>query len=128
MAGMEGEDALTSSIIQYVIFLVTTGAILPFIDRLGRRKLLLGGAVIGSIIHFATAGVMAEHGYPVDGLPGMDNLTWSIDGAPSRAIIAMSFIFVGVYGCSWAPVGWICEYLYPPSCYSKFAKHESKAY
>ncbi|KAH7368672.1 hexose transporter [Plectosphaerella cucumerina] len=114
MAGMEGEDALTSSIIQYVIFLVTTGAVLPFIDRLGRRKLLLGGAVIGSIIHFATAGVMAEYGYPVNGLPGMDNLTWSIEGAPSRAIIAMSFIFVGVYGSTWAPVGWIyCSEVFP---------------
>jgi sugar transport protein len=117
---MEGEDALTSSIIQYVIFLVTTGAVLPFIDRLGRRKLLLGGAIIGSIIHFATAGVMAEYGYPVNGLPGMDNLTWSIEGAPSRAIIAMSFIFVGVYGSTWAPVGWICKcswafYLSTPS-------------
>ena len=39
MAGMTGNTALTSSIIQYVIFLVTTGVVLPYIDRLGRRPL-----------------------------------------------------------------------------------------
>lgn len=114
MAGMEGDSALTSSIIQYVIFLVTTGGILPFIDRVGRRQLLLGGAVVGTIIHFATAGVMAVHGYPIKDKPGMDNLTWAIEGAASKGVIAMSYIFVGVYGFSWAPVGWIyCSEVFP---------------
>ena len=114
MAGMEGDSALTSSIIQYVIFLVTTGGILPIIDRVGRRKLLLGGAVVSAIIHYATAGVMAVHGYPIKDKPGMDNLTWAIEGAASKGVIAMSYIFVGVYGLTWAPVGWIyCSEVFP---------------
>ena len=44
----------------------------------------------------------------------MDNLTWAIDGAASKGVIAMSYIFVGVYGFSWAPVGWIyCSEVFP---------------
>ena len=70
MAGMTGNTALTSSIIQYVIFLVTTGLVLPFIDRLGRRPLLIGGALFCAVLHFTSGAVMAVHGYPVDGIEG----------------------------------------------------------
>ncbi|KAL0943323.1 sugar transporter [Colletotrichum truncatum] len=107
MAGMSGNTALTSSIIQYVIFLVTTGAILPIIDRLGRRPLLIGGAIICCIIHFTTGAVMAVHGYPVDSVDGNEILKWSIQGPPAKAVIALCYIFVGVYGLTWAPIGWI---------------------
>lgn len=53
MSGLSGNTNLTSSIIQYVIFLVTTGLMLPFIDRIGRRQLLIGGAIICMILHFS---------------------------------------------------------------------------
>ncbi|TQN69889.1 High-affinity glucose transporter [Colletotrichum shisoi] len=87
MAGMTGNTALTSSIIQYVIFLVTTGAILPIIDRLGRRPLLIGGAIICCIIHFTTGAVMKVHGNPVDEVDGDENLKWAISGAPAQGVI-----------------------------------------
>ncbi|KAH0421013.1 hypothetical protein CcaCcLH18_13676 [Colletotrichum camelliae] len=107
MAGMSGNVALTSSIIQYVIFLVTTGAILPIIDRLGRRPLLIGGAIICCIIHFTTGAVMASYGHAVHSVDGNDILKWSIQGPPAKAVIALCYIFVGVYGLTWAPIGWI---------------------
>ncbi|KAG7411478.1 High-affinity glucose transporter [Fusarium oxysporum f. sp. rapae] len=107
MAGMTGNTALTSSIIQYVIFLVTTGVVLPYIDRLGRRPLLISGALICGVLHFTSGAVMAVHGYPVDGIEGNDILTWAISGAPAKAVIALAYIFVGVYGLTWAPVAWI---------------------
>ncbi|KAH6651989.1 general substrate transporter [Truncatella angustata] len=114
MAGMSGNVALTSSIIQYVIFLVTTGAILPFIDRIGRRPLLIGGAIICCIIHFTTGAVMAVHGHPVDSIDGNTILRWEIGGAPAKAVIALCYIFVGIYGLSWAPIGWIyCSEVFP---------------
>lgn len=62
---------MTSSIIQYVIFLVTTGLVLPFIDRIGRRWLLIGGAIVCGILHFTTGAVMAVYGHPVDSVDGM---------------------------------------------------------
>ncbi|KAH7322714.1 putative xylose permease [Stachybotrys elegans] len=107
MAGMTRNTALTANIIQYVIFLVTTGGILPFIDRLSRRWLLIGGAIICCIIHSSTAAIMATRGYAVDNIDGNEILTWVVTGAPATAIVALSYIFVGVYGLTWAPVAWI---------------------
>lgn len=101
MAGMTGDTTLYSSAIQYVIFLVTTGSILPYIDRIGRRTLLLTGAVICMIIHFTIAAVMATQGNYVDSVNGNANLRWQISGAPGKAVISLSYIFVGVYGWTW---------------------------
>ncbi|KAL2754823.1 hypothetical protein ACRALDRAFT_2106637 [Sodiomyces alcalophilus JCM 7366] len=114
MAGLTGNVALTSSIIQYVLFLVTTAFILPIVDRVGRRPLLLGGAIFAAIVHFATAGVMASYGYPVEHIDGNYNLKWAVEGDPARAIIALSYIFVAMYGLTWAPIGWIyCSEVFP---------------
>ncbi|KAL2833950.1 general substrate transporter [Aspergillus pseudoustus] len=107
MAGMSGDTSLYSSIIQYVLFVVTTGVILPFIDRVGRRPLLIAGAIICMVLHYATAGTMAVYGHPVDQIDGNANLRWELAGAPGKAVIAMAYIFVSVYGFTWAPVAWI---------------------
>lgn len=95
MAGLEGNTNLYSSAIQYVIFLVTTGAMLPIIDRIGRRQLLLGGAIICMILHYTTAGVMAIHGEHVPDVFGNENLRLRIEGASGKAVIALSYIFTG---------------------------------
>lgn len=114
MAGLTGNTTLYSSAIQYVIFLVTTGIILPYIDRVGRRTLLLIGAVSSLILHYTIAGVMATQGQGVDSVEGNENLKWEVTGASGKAVIAMSYIFVGVYGFTWAPVGWIyCSEVFP---------------
>ncbi|KAF4555617.1 Sugar (and other) transporter-like protein 35 [Elsinoe fawcettii] len=108
MAGLSGNVNLYSSAIQYVIFLVTTGLILPFIDRIPRRLLLLTGSILCMIIHFAVAGTMASYGRPVDNIGGNYNLKWELSqGNPARAVIAIVYIFVGIYGFTWAPIGWI---------------------
>lgn len=107
MAGMTSNSSLTSSIIQYVIFLVTTGAILPFIDRVGRRQLLIGGALICMFLHYTTAGVMAVHSHHVDAVNGDENLKMLLPETPGKAVIALSYIFTGIYGLTWAPTGWI---------------------
>lgn len=65
-----GNAALTSSIIQYVIFLVTTGGVLFVIDRMGRRWLLIVGAIICGVIHFTVGAVMAVYGHHVDSVDG----------------------------------------------------------
>lgn len=114
MAGMSGDTTLYSSAIQYVIFLITTGSILPFIDRIGRRTLLLSGAVICMAIHFTIAAVMATQGEAVDSVNGNANLRWEISGGAGKAVIALSYIFVGVYGWTWAPAAWIyCSEVFP---------------
>ncbi|KAI1253344.1 hypothetical protein MGN70_005552 [Eutypa lata] len=114
MAGMTGNSTLTSSIIQYVIFLVTTGLIIPVVDRIPRRLLLIVGALVCMVLHFTTAGLMASYGGPVDSVDGNANLRWEIHGNAAKGVIACSYIFVGVYGLSWAPAGWIyCSEVFP---------------
>ncbi|GAB7362847.1 hypothetical protein MBLNU230_g3150t1 [Neophaeotheca triangularis] len=117
MAGLDSGASLYSAIIQYVIFLVTTGGILPFIDKFSRRHLLMGGAIACCIIHFIIAALMASYGYEVSDIGGNENLTWILRddaGDESRAIIALSYIFVGIYGFTWAPIGWIyCSEVFP---------------
>lgn len=44
-----------------------------FIDRVGRRMILLVGAVLSGIIHFVTAAIMAVYGNPVDRIGGECN-------------------------------------------------------
>ena len=87
---------------------------MPYIDRVGRRTLLLIGAVCSLILHFTIAGVMATQGHGVDSVEGNANLKWEVTGASGKAVIAMSYIFVGIYGFTWAPVGWIyCSEVFP---------------
>ncbi|PSR81545.1 general substrate transporter [Coniella lustricola] len=108
MAGERGNAGLTSAIIQYVIFLVTTGFILPFVDRCGRRPLLIYGAVACCLLHFISGALMASYGRSVDAVDGNAILRWELTNAQAaKAIIAMCYIFVGIYGLTWAPVAWI---------------------
>lgn len=74
---------------------------LPFIDRIGRRTLLLSGAVLCMVVHFVIAGVMASRGHAVPDVNGNANLTWEIKGSAGMAVIAFSYIFTGIYGFTW---------------------------
>jgi hypothetical protein len=74
---------------------------LPFIDRIGRRFLLLTGAVLCALLHFTIAGLMASKGHFVPEVNGNPNLRWVISGPPSKGVIACSYIFVGIYGLTW---------------------------
>ena len=74
---------------------------LPFIDRMGRRPLLVSGAVVCTAIHAIIAGVMATRGNPVDSVNGNANLRWEIKGKSGMAVVAFSYIFTGIYGLAW---------------------------
>lgn len=57
---------------------------------------------------------MATYGQPVDNVFGNENLKLSITGAPGKTVIALSYIFTGIYGLTWAPTGWIyCSEVFP---------------
>jgi len=96
-----GNVNLYSSAIQYVIFLVTTGGMLPWIDRIDRRFLLVTGSVLCMILHFTIAGLMATYGHYANKVAGNANLKWEINGHPAKGVIASSYLFVAVYGLTW---------------------------
>ncbi|KAK8166911.1 sugar transporter [Phyllosticta citrichinensis] len=115
MAGLTGNVNLYSSAIQYVIFLVTTGFTLLFIEKVGRRHLLVYGAILMMAMNFGVAGLMANYGnYVPNGLNGSPTVRWKVTGPPAKGVIALSYCFVGIYGLTWAPAAWIyCSEVFP---------------
>ncbi|KAH8663434.1 sugar transporter [Tricladium varicosporioides] len=115
MAGLKGNNVLLSSSIQYIINVVMTIPALIWLDRWGRRTPLLVGAVLMMTWLFAVAGIMATYGHaaPVGGLNGIAAESWITSGAPAKAIIACSYLFVASFAPTWGPVSWV----YPPELY-----------
>jgi MFS family permease len=115
MAGLTGDTNLIASSIQYVINVGMTIFALVFIDRWGRRMPLLIGSTLMATWMYANAGLMATYGSPAPP-GGVDNVpeeSWQISGAPARAVIACTYLFVASFAPTWGPVSWI----YPPELF-----------
>lgn len=115
MGGLTGNVGLYSSSIQYVINVVMTVPALLYIDRWGRRRTLLYGCISMMTFMYANAGLTASYGRPAPsgGLHGIPQESWEISGAPSRAVIACTFLLVASFACSMGPASWI----YPPELF-----------
>jgi MFS family permease len=61
MANLTGNINLISSGIQYALFIIFTTFIFFFIDRIGRRPLLIYGAISMGICHFVVGGTLGAH-------------------------------------------------------------------
>jgi hypothetical protein len=104
MAGLNGQTALTSAAIQYIINVVMTVPALIYIDRLSRRGVMMSGSFAMAIWLFTTGAVMARYGHsiPNDNPDGSPAVTWVVNGInPTRAVIALSYLFMATYACTW---------------------------
>ncbi|KAK3830301.1 MAG: general substrate transporter [Linnemannia gamsii] len=113
-AGITGQNAnLQASSIQYVLNVVMTIPAILFIDRWGRRPVLLVGSTFMALWLFLIGGLMGRFGSPAQ----LENATttWAIQGndSASRAVIACSYLFVCSFAISWGPVSWT----YPAEIY-----------
>ena len=99
MAGLKGNNNLVASSIQYMINVGMTIFALVFIDRWGRRLPLLVGSALMAIWLFTNAGLMASYGHPAPpgGVGGVPEESWQISGAPAKAVIAATYLFVASY-------------------------------
>ena len=114
MAGYSGNANLLASSIQYVINVFMTIPALIWIDRWGRRPALLVGAAFMTTWMFANAGLMASYGVVVPGgIKGVPEESMRMSGAPAKALIACTYLFVASYAPTWGPVSWI----YPPELF-----------
>ncbi|KAI9849519.1 MAG: hypothetical protein M1837_004139 [Sclerophora amabilis] len=114
MAGYSGNANLLASSIQYVINVALTVPALIWVDRWGRRPTLLIGAALMATWMYANAGLMSTYGVVVPG--GVDKVpeeSMQLSGAPAKALIACTYLFVASYAPTWGPVSWI----YPPELY-----------
>ncbi|KAK2813669.1 hypothetical protein FQN50_000067 [Emmonsiellopsis sp. PD_5] len=123
MAGLKGNNLLVSSSIQFIINVVMTVPALIWVDRWGRRKTLLAGGVLMCTFMFATGGIMGANGHHVpEGIDGVKAASWSVNsGAPAKAVVACTYLFVASFAPTWGPVSWI----YPPELYPR--RYRSKA-
>ncbi|ORY57260.1 high-affinity glucose transporter [Pseudomassariella vexata] len=122
MAGL-GSDILLPSGIQFIINVVMTVPALLFMDRWGRRPTLLVGAFLMCLFLCVNAGLFAVYSRvprPEDNFTS-ESESMAVTGAPSKAIIAMTYLFVASYAPTWGPVSWT----YPPELYS--LRHRGKA-
>ncbi|KAF9187158.1 hypothetical protein BGZ51_004287 [Haplosporangium sp. Z 767] len=114
-AGITGQDTnLRASAIQYVLNVVMTIPAILFIDKWGRRPVLLIGSTFMALWLFLIGGLMGKYGSAIS-FDGNSTTTWAIRGndSASNAVIACSYLFVCSFAISWGPVSWT----YPAEIY-----------
>ena len=97
--GFNTTDSLIITVITAVTNVVTTFLAILFIDRLGRKPLLLAGSVVMA----ASLGAMS---WTFTGAPVVDGSPQLVGVEASIALIAAN-LFVFAFGFSWGPVMWV---------------------
>ncbi|KIN04230.1 hypothetical protein OIDMADRAFT_194594 [Oidiodendron maius Zn] len=113
MAGL-GSNVLLPSSIQFIINVVMTIPALLWVDRWGRRPTMLVGAFLMMTWLVVNAALLGHYSVkPYFKQFDSASESMSITGAPAKAVIACTYLFVASYAPTWGPVSWI----YPPELY-----------
>ncbi|QOU18850.1 high affinity glucose transporter [Brettanomyces bruxellensis] len=130
MAGYTGNSNLIASSIQYVLNTCMTVPALFLLDKVGRRPVLLTGAVLMMIFQFCVAGILGGCSKPVNSVDGDSTVKIEIpksNSSAARAVIAMCYLFVCSFACTWGvgaalstAANWILNFaigMYTPSSF-----------
>ncbi|EMD91446.1 hypothetical protein COCC4DRAFT_57526 [Bipolaris maydis ATCC 48331] len=108
MAGLEGNIKLISSGVQYALFIIFSSIMFFFVDKFGRRTLLVWGAITMGICHFVVGGVLgANYEYIPEGVGGDRNVVMKVTGSPANTVIAFSYLLIIIYALTLAPICWV---------------------
>lgn len=110
MAGYSGNANLVASSIQYVLNTVTTIPALYLMDKVGRRPLLLGGAIMMMAWQFGVAGLLATYSEPVLNVGGNDSVRIRIPDdrkSAAKGVIACCYLFVVSFASTWGVGIWV---------------------
>jgi MFS family permease len=61
MANLSGEINLIASGVQYALFIIFSSIMFFFVDKIGRRTLLVWGAIAMAFCHFVVGGILGFH-------------------------------------------------------------------
>lgn len=108
MADLSGNVNLVAGGVQYALFIIFSSIMFFFVDKIGRRTLLIYGALAMAFCHFVVGGVMGAHGVNVpEGVNGDANILIRVTGPPAYTVIAFSYLLIIVYALTLAPICWI---------------------
>ncbi len=108
MASLEGSINLISSGVQYALFVVFSTATFFFMDKIGRRPLLVFGALGMTICRIVVGDTLGSYSVlATDGVDGNLNVITRVSGVPSHVVIAFSYLLGIVYALAPAPVAWV---------------------
>jgi len=95
--GLNGHtiSLLATGVVGILEFLFTIPAVL-FVDRFGRKKILIAGAIGMSLCHFIVAGII-----------GGTHNDWATHKAAGWVAIVFVWIYCANFGYSWGPCAWI---------------------
>lgn len=104
---MSGNILLVSSGVQYALFIIFTSVIFFYIDKTGRRSLLIYGALGMAACHFVVGGVLSSGAYVPGGVDGNLNVLIRVTGSRAHTVIAFSYLLIIIYALTLAPVAWV---------------------
>jgi len=107
MAGLSGNINLIASGVQYALFIIFTTVMFFYIDKTGRRPLLIYGALAMGTCHFVVGGLLSAGEIVPGGVDGNPNVPVRLTGAKANTVIAFCYLLIIVYALTLAPVAWI---------------------
>lgn len=108
MANLDTGVNLIASGVQYALFIIFSSIMFFFVDKIGRRTLLVWGAISMAFCHFVVGGVLGFHyTYVPDGVEGNANVTMRVEGSPAYTVIAFSYLLIICYALTLAPICWV---------------------
>jgi sugar porter (SP) family MFS transporter len=80
----------------FLVMLVTTIPMIMYVDKIGRKPVLISGAVAMGVCHLIIAVIFAKNQYQ-----------WPTHQSAGWAAIVMVWLFAANFGWSWGPCAWI---------------------
>lgn len=107
MAGFPGNTNLVPSLIQYIVNMVVTIPSMWILDKVGRRVMLLTGAIMMMAFQFGVAGLLATYSVPADLSDSVRITIPALDRSAAIGVIACCYLFVASFAASWGVGIWV---------------------
>ncbi|GAB2274447.1 Sugar transport protein 8 [Dionaea muscipula] len=102
--GFGSDASLLSAVVTGTVNLISTFVAVFGVDYLGRRVLLIEGAIQMFICHVAMGGIFLVHLHAHNSMPS----------GLAKMVVALVCLFVAGFAWSWGPLGWlIASEIYP---------------